>query len=179
MIRLFVAVDLPEKMQPTLSTMGGTIAGSRPVPPDQLHLTLKFIGEVDTAGLVDVKESLQEIRFSPFNMQLKGVGHFPPRGEPKVIWAGVTPTKEVTQLRNKIEKALAETGIPREKRKFSAHLTLCRLKNTPAQKVARFLAENSFFESPEFEVHEFKLYSSVLSRKGAIHTVEDIFKLYC
>ena len=177
MIRLFVAIDLPEAIKPTIGSMGGTIQGSRAVQPDQLHLTLKFIGEVDSARYLDIKDFLHTIRFPTLSMQLHGVGHFPLRGEPKVIWAGIKPVEEIIQLRNMIEKTLADVGISREKKKFTPHLTLCRLKHSPSKKVARFLMENAFFESPMFEVHEFKLYSSNLTKKGAIHTVEDIFQL--
>lgn len=177
MIRLFVAIDLPETAQAFLGSMGGTIPGSRPVPPEQVHLTLKFIGEVDTAMLSDIQEALHTVRLSPFKTGLKGVGYFPPRGTPKVLWAGITPDTEVTRLRNKIEKALADINIPRGKRKFAPHFTICRLKNSPIHKVAEFLAANSFLESPQFTVQEFTLYSSVLNKKGAIHRVEDIIEL--
>lgn len=177
MIRLFVAIDLPEVIRAFLGSMGGAIPGSRPVPPEQIHLTLKFIGEVDTAVLLDIQDALHTVRFPSFKLNLRGVGYFPPRGAPKVLWAGITPDTEVTRLRNRIEKTLADIDIPRGKRKFSPHFTICRLKNSPAVKVAEFLAGNSFLESPEFTVHEFKLYSSVLNKKGAIHRVEDIIEL--
>lgn len=177
MIRLFTAIDLPESITPLIGSLGGTIPGSRPVPADQLHLTLKFIGEVDTAMLPDIREALHTIRMAPLTLALQGVGHFPPRGTPKVIWAGVTPVTELVLLRNKVEKALFDIGIARERRKFSPHLTLCRLRDSPIGRVSRFLAENSHFATPPFTVDEFRLYSSILSNKGAVHTVEEILPL--
>ena len=177
MIRLFVAIDLPDDIRAMICTMGGSIPGSRPVPPDQLHLTLKFIGEVETGALLDIKESLHRIAFPEFTLHLQGVGHFPPRGAPKVLWVGVAPVTEVVSLRNAVERNLSQIGIERERRKFSPHVTLARLKNSPLKRVRQFLAGNCLFDSPSFRVEDFKLYSSILTSKGAVHTVEDIIPL--
>jgi 2'-5' RNA ligase len=177
MIRLFVAVDIPEDIRNLVCGMGGTIPGARAVPLEQLHLTLKFIGDVESGMLQDIKEALTEITTPPFSICLKSVGHFPPRGTPRVLWVGVDPVNEAIILRNRIEKVLFDVGIPRETRKFSPHVTLARLKDSPLQRVARFLAGNSLFESPPFTVHEFLLYSSTISRRGAIHTVQACYPL--
>lgn len=171
MIRLFVAVDIPEDIRILMCGMGGTIPGARAVPTEQLHLTLKFLGEVDGGRVPDIREVLGSISGPPFTMSLKGVGHFPPRGNPRVLWVGIEPVAEVTALRNRVEKGLAEIGIPRDPRKFSAHVTLARLNNSPLKRVTDFLAGNSLFATPPFVVREFLLYSSSLSAKGAVHTV--------
>lgn len=177
MIRLFVAVDLPDDIRALICTMGGSIPGSRPVPENQLHLTLKFIGEVDTGMLDDIKNALHTIQTPIFHICLKGVGHFPPRGTPKVLWVGIEPVTEITALRNKIEKNLSEIEIPRERRKFSPHVTLARLRNSPLKRVSQFLAGNSLFDTPSFAVEDFRLYSSTLTSKGAAHTIQEIFPL--
>lgn len=157
--------------------MGGSIPGSRPVPEDQLHLTIKFIGDTDTALLLDIKEALHTVEFPAFSFQLSGIGHFPPRGVPKILWAGIRPSMETIALKNKIEKALADIGFERERRKFSPHITLCRLKNSPLKRVTRFLSDNALFETPEFTISEFTLYSSILTQKGAVHTIQETFPL--
>lgn len=177
MIRLFVAVDLPERIQPYVENLGQTLVGARPVPPEQMHLTLKFIGEVESGLVADIRECLHTVRAQPFTMRLQGVGYFPPRGAPKVVWAGVEPQEGVLRLRNSVEKSLRDTGLPRDKKKFFPHLTLCRLKNSPPKKVARFLETNALLVTPYFEVEHFTLYSSVLTPKGAIHTVVDTVSL--
>lgn len=177
MIRLFVAYDIPDDVRMLICGMGATIPGARAVPADQLHLTLKFIGDVEESVLVDIREALAEISLPPLTICLQGVGHFPPRGTPKVLWCGVSPAMETIQLRNAIEKALAAVGIERERRKFSPHVTLARLRNSPLKRVTQFLAGNSMFETPPFRVDTFRLYSSVLSAKGAVHTVEAEFSL--
>jgi len=177
MLRLFIAVDVPDDIRTLMCGMGGSIPGARAVPADQLHLTLKFLGDTDSGLLPDIKDALAEIEFPLFTICLKRVGHFPPRGNPRVLWAGIDPVMEVTALRNKVEKALAGIGIERDPRKFSAHVTLARLKNSPLNRVTQFLAGNSFFETPPFTVREFLLYSSSLTARGAAHTVLAAFPL--
>lgn len=170
MIRLFVAIDIPDDIRMLICGMGSSLPGARAVPTEQLHLTLKFIGDVENSMLSDINEALSTVLHAPFQMCLKKVGHFPPRGMPRVLWIGVEPTLEVTHLRNKVERALFQIGIPRENRKFSPHVTLARLKNSPLKRVTQFLAGNSLLMTPDFKVDTFQLYSSTLTPKGAIHT---------
>jgi 2'-5' RNA ligase len=177
MPRLFIAVDLPSTMKKNLETMFFGIPGARWVALDQLHLTVRFIGEVDGALFLDIKNTLEEISISPFDIQLKGVGHFPPRGAPRVIWVGLEKSEPVQLLRKKIDGALLRIGLEPEGRKFSPHITLARLKNTSLQKVADFLSANGLFSQEPFQIDDFKLYSSTLTPKGAIHKVERVYYL--
>ncbi len=171
-IRLFIAIDLPDNIIQLISGMGRSIASSRPIKPEQLHLSLRFIGEVDHALFSDVQEQLRQVRFSPLTLALQGVGHFPPRGKPRVLWAGITPADELTELKKRIDTQLGRCGLAPEKRKFSPHITLARLKNPPVERVSQFLAGNNLLKSPEFTVDCFHLYSSHLTKNGAIHTIE-------
>ena len=171
-IRLFIAIDLPQDSIELISGMGRSIPGSRPVAAEQLHLTLRFIGEVDHGLFHDIQEQLQLVRFSPLTLALQGVGHFPPRGKPRVLWAGITPITELTKLKNRIDTQLVRCGLPPEKRKFAPHITLARLKNPSIERVSQFLAGNNLLKSPEFTVDCFHLYSSHLTKNGAIHTIE-------
>ena len=138
---------------------------------------MRFIGEVGGALFLDIKNTLEEINISPFDIQLKGVGHFPPRGAPRVIWVGLEKSEPLQLLRKKIDSALLKIGLEPERRKFSPHITLARLKNTPLQKVANFLSGNGLFSQEPFQVDDFKLYSSTLTPKGAIHKVERVYYL--
>jgi 2'-5' RNA ligase len=147
------------------------------VPEDQIHLTLRFIGEVDGSTFLDIKESLAEVKSVPITLSVKGVGHFPPRGKPRVIWAGVAPAGDVVILRNRVNSALVQCGIEPEQRKFHPHITLARLKNSPTGKIAHFLAGNSLLESPEFTLERLTLFSSNLTPKGALHRVEAEYHL--
>lgn len=170
-MRLFIAIDIPETIRRDIAGLGRSLAGSRPVPDDQLHLTLKFIGEMEGGLALDIQEKLQDVRRPRFSICLKGVGVFPPRGAPRILWAGVEPHEHIVALRNAIERTLAEIDIPREKQKFSPHLTLARLRDCPLRRLQEFLAGNALLQTPDFPVDKFHLYSSRLTKSGAIHTI--------
>ena len=177
MPRLFIAVDLPTDIQKNLESMSFGIPGAKWIDPQQIHQTIRFIGEVDGTTFLDIKAALEQVRLSPFQLALKGVGHFPPRGKPRVLWVGIEQSQPLQTLKNRIDKILAGVGLQPEGRKFSPHITLARLRNSPIHKVANFLAGNGLFSQEPFEVMDFKLYSSSLSPKGAIHKVEKVYPL--
>ncbi len=177
MTRLFIAVSIPTAITAGIAGLGRSIPGARPVPVEQMHLTLKFIGEVEGSRILDIRGALSEISRPQFTLGLRGVGVFPPRGIPRVLWAGVAPLDELIALRQVIEKKLAEIAIPREKQKYSPHLTLARLNNAPLRHLQQFLAGNALLQSPEFTVAAFTLYSSHLSSKGAMHTAIETYAL--
>jgi 2'-5' RNA ligase len=177
-MRLFVAIDLPEGVKERLAAIATGLPGARWVAAEQLHLTLRFIGEVEGSVVHDIRDVLDEVVRAPFDLQLQGVGFFPPRKKPRVVWVGVEKNKELIQLRNRIESGLTRIGLEPEGRKFAPHITLARLKNTPASRVGRFLEEYSLLYAPPFRVREFRLYSSVLSERGAKHFVEQVYPLH-
>ncbi len=177
MVRLFVAVDLPPDIRLSLKDLGRGIPGARVLPAEQIHLTLRFIGEVENTLFQEIRERLFEVKKSPFCLQVKGVGYFPPRGTPKVLWAGVTPTEELVRLKKRVDKVLLTCGLETEKRKYSPHITLARLRNSPLPKVIEFLAGNSLLQTPEFSVDSFQLFSSRLDKHGALHTLEENYEL--
>lgn len=153
------------------------LPGARWVDQEQMHLTLRFIGDVDSTVFKDIREALTEVRGEPFSMQLDGIGFFPPRGKPRVVWAGVKKNEQLVQLRNRVESVLVRTGLEPEGRKYSPHITMARLRNTPGSKVADFMTHNTMFMTQEFQINEFLLYSSVLNSKGAKHYIEEVFSL--
>jgi 2'-5' RNA ligase len=177
MIRLFIAIDLPEAVRREVEGMGRSIANANPVATEQLHLTLKFIGEVEGSRLLDIRDALTEIFLPKFSLALKGVGTFPPRGMPRILWVGVKTGEHILPLRNAIERTLAVINIPRDNKKYIPHLTIARLKDSPILQLQRFLAGNAFFQTAEFSVESFHLYSSKLTRKGALHTIERSYPL--
>ena len=175
--RLFIAIDPPADIREQLTTLCCGLPDARWVQPEQLHLTLCFIGEVDGTTFLDIREALAEIVFPPFTLHLRGVGFFPPRGQPRVVWAGVAPCEPLMVLQRKIATRLFQLGVELENRKFSPHITLARLQQTPASKVGKYLAINGLFASNPFAVDRFVLYSSVLGKKGASHCVEQAYPL--
>ena len=175
MPRLFIAVDLPERIKANLESMSFGIPGAKWVAPEQQHLTVRFIGEVDGVMFRDIRNILDEVSSAPFSLQLKGVGYFPPRGTPRVLWVGLEKSEPLQLLRKKIDSRLLRVRVAPEGRKFSPHITLARLRNSPVQKIVNFLSGNGLFSQEPFQVEDFKLYSSVLSSKGAYHKVERIY----
>jgi 2'-5' RNA ligase len=177
MNRLFVAIDLPEGIKKQLVAMECGMQGARWVAKEQLHLTLSFIGDVDDLTLQYIRTALKEVVSPAFPLNLCGIGHFPPGKYPRVLWVGLTACKELLDLQHLVESALRKVGIPPEERRFSPHITIARLKETPAKRVLALEEEHKSFASPSFTVSEFHLYSSTLSRNGAIHTRQASYAL--
>lgn len=175
--RLFVAIDPPQHIREHLSLLCCGLPNARWTPPEQFHLTLSFIGEVDGSTFLDIREALTEVTFPRFSLQLHGVGFFPPRGQPRIIWAGVEKSEPLHLLQRKITTRLFHLGLEPDNRKFSPHLTLARLQQTPAAKVGKYLANNGLFRSQPFVVDQFNLYSSLLGRSGALHQIEHNYPL--
>lgn len=175
--RLFVAIDPPAAIREQLVPLCCGLPEARWTPTEQLHLTLCFIGEVDGATFLDIREALSEIGFASFSLQLRGVGFFPPRGQPRVVWAGVEKCEPLMVLQRKITTRLFQMGVELENRKYSPHLTLARLNQTSPARVGKYLNEHALFASDPFPVHQFILYSSVLGRKGASHIIEQEYEL--
>ena len=177
MIRLFVAVDLPEGLRDQVAEIGRGLTGARRVPREQLHLTLRFIGEVEDKVFKAALTALKEIKAPPFKLALKGLGHFPPGKHPKVFWAGLERSVPLLELQKQVELTLTGVGIAPEEKKFSPHLTLARLKETPADVVSALEEHYREFGSGPFKISEFHLYSSILTRTGAIHKREATYRL--
>lgn len=177
MPRLFVAIDPPLAIRERLAALCRGLPGARWVEPEQLHLTLRFIGDVDGSVLTSVREALAEVRAEALSLQLEGIGFFPPRGNPRVVWVGIRKNEPLLRLHHRIESVLVRAGLAPEERKYSPHITLARLKNTPASRIGAYLAQHGLFSSEEFQVNEFLLYSSVLNSRGARHYIEEGYPL--
>lgn len=171
MHRLFIAIDFPPLVRAQLKLMCHGLPGARWMPEEQLHLTLRFIGEVEGAGMLDIQEALGRVSAPGFDLALSGVGFFPPRGTPRVVWAGIQDPAPLVTLRHRVDAALTDAGIPPEGRKYAPHVTLARLRDTPPRRVAEFLAHHNGFWTDPFPVMGFHLYESTLTPKGAIHNI--------
>ena len=177
MIRLFIAIDLPPAIRSLVHDLARDIPGTHPVPLNQLHLTLKFIGDVGNKAILSLTEALATVENPAFSLAFQGVGCFPPRGTPRIVWAGIAPQPELEQLHSLIDQTLEQQGFARETRQFSPHVTLARLK-TPAREPLRlFLARHGSFGTEPFQIQDFRLYSSRLTSAGAIHNLEAVYEL--
>ncbi len=179
MHRLFVAVDLPESVKNSINSICGALPDARWVDVSQLHLTLRFIGEVDDGTFDSIKNSLAEITETRFSLTLRGLGCFPPKRPPRVLWVGIEDNETLIRLAEKVEQTLVrKNGIEPEQRKFSPHITIARFRETSLSKVADYLARNGSFRTETFPVDAFYLYSSTLTPKGAIHRREAVYALH-
>jgi len=177
MIRLFVAIPLPESLRQRLGLLAAGVPGAKWVRPENLHLTLRFIGDVDGRLYGDIVDSLGHVSVPRFEVQVQGVGQFGEGRRVDVLWAGIKANENLMRLQAKIETALQRLGLEPERRKFHPHVTLARLRGAPESRVAQFLAENGLVSGPPFEVTEYLLFSSYLARSGAIHQVEASYSL--
>jgi 2'-5' RNA ligase len=176
--RLFVALDLPAAVKHSLEPLAKGLGDVRWLSPDQQHLTLRFIGDVDNGMLNDVAEALATVPARPFELTLKGLGHFPPRGEPRVLWAGVEKNAELAGLKRRIDGALKQAGTPPEPRKFAPHVTIARMRAPLSPtRLGTYLMRHSLYRSAPFPISSFHLYSSWLRSDGAEHQLEASYEL--
>ncbi|MGI6656219.1 MAG: RNA 2',3'-cyclic phosphodiesterase [Desulfobulbus sp.] len=175
--RLFVALDPPETIRQQLVSLCCGLRDVRWTSPDQFHLTLSFIGEVDGDAFLDIREGLAAVKAAPFDMHLRGVGFFPPRGHPRVVWVGGERTPPLLQLQRAITSRLFLLGFRPENRKFAPHVTLGRLRGAASARQGAYLREHALVALPPFPVEQFLLYSSVLGRNSAHHIVEASYPL--
>ena len=178
MPRLFIALDFVDSVTDQLCTLPGDLPVATWVDPDSLHLTLRFIGEVSQNRLIEIRESLHRVRQTSFFISLVGLGLFPLRGDPETLWMGVeSPDNGLTQLRHRIDRALAHAQIGPEGRKFHPHVTLAGVKNCQPRWLGHYLAENGLKKIEGIAVEQFVLYSSQRSPGGAVYYEEERFAL--
>lgn len=177
MIRLFVALSFPDEIRQSLSALCAGVPGARWVNPDQFHLTLRFIGEVDNRKARAIYEELAGITMPSFNLELFGVGTFGDKRKANSLWAGVRPNPSLNRLQEKIDNAMLRVGLPPDRRKFAPHVTLARLNNAPFDRIGAFLSHHALYNGPAYHCDRFVLYSSFLSSSGAIYTPEQIYRL--
>jgi 2'-5' RNA ligase len=176
MHRLFAAIRPPAPVRAHLLALMGGVAGARWQDEDQLHLTLRFIGEADRHRAADIDAALAGIVHSPFEVAIDGVGSFERRGEAAALWAGVAPQEPLKTLHKKVDQALVRAGLEPERRAYLPHITLARLPRG-AGDVGRFLASAGGASGPAFQVDELRLYESRLTPEGAFYTVVERYRL--
>lgn len=169
MHRLFVALDLPEDVRKAVYLVKEELHGFRWVPQEQLHLTLRFIGDSDDAMLGRIKEGMEKLSCPAFEISLNGIGHYPLRGLPRVLWVGIEAGPALFALQARVEQACVAAGVVPEGRAFSPHLTIARLKGSSPGVVRRFEADHAGFRCGPLQVSSFHLYSSSLTQQGAVH----------
>lgn len=173
MPRIYVALDLPEDVVDQVDWLCIGLPEVRWVDLDDMHVTLRFIGDVDHPTYEEIGEALADVWAPPLELSLQGIGHYPPRGEPTTLWIGVRPSEGLQALKRRVDRQLRSVGIPFDPRRYEPHLTIARVRGPlPENRMGSFLKRLSLYRSEPFTVSGFTLYSSVLRPDGAIHTPE-------
>jgi 2'-5' RNA ligase len=166
MHRLFVAIRPPEPIRDLLKDAMDDSADFRWQDEEQLHLTLRFVGEVDRPLADDLALALARIAANRFTLRIARTGRFEQRNG-GALWAGVEPKAPVAALASKVERLSIDLGLEPERRAFHPHITLARWKGRRTREIADFLERTRGLASDPFEVTEFILFESRLSRHGA------------
>ncbi|KPK96671.1 MAG: hypothetical protein AMJ95_12915 [Omnitrophica WOR_2 bacterium SM23_72] len=178
-MRTFIAIELPEEVRESLARLQDRLKQSQAdvkwVQPHNIHLTLKFLGEINEEQLAKITRVLDEVGLSKksFQMSLSTVGAFPKMNFPRVIWVGVekgeSETKEIARA---LEEGVSIFGIPKEKRPFSSHITIGRVRsNLCKDKLINDLTKIGSLEGKEFAVTKLTLFKSTLTPKGPAYEV--------
>jgi len=168
-----VALDLPWETRERLALLAGGLPGARWVPPENHHVTLRFIGEVPPHRAEEIDLALAGLRARSFALSFAGLGVFEKGGRPTALWAGVERSAPLDHLRSKVETALQRVGLEPERRRFAPHVTLARLDmSVPEGKVAAYLQAHNLFRAGPVPVEHFTLFSSRIGKEQAVYTPE-------
>jgi RNA 2',3'-cyclic 3'-phosphodiesterase len=171
--RLFVAIDLPAATKDLLAALRPGLRGVRLTAPEQMHLTISFFGNVTAEAEAELRERLSSIKWKPFFLPLRGVGTFPGKRAPNVIWIGVGGGHpHLFQLHKRVQEAALGAGIEADLRAFHPHVTIARCRDVSVQSLKPFLRKHAELDAGMIHVQECHLYSSKVTPAGSIHTRE-------
>lgn len=171
--RPFVAIDFPQSVRRFLVDLDPQIRGVRWTAAEQMHLTLGFFGGVPQDIDAKFREKLSAICFGAFFLPIAGVGTFPPKGPPKIVWIGIgRGHPHLFQLHKRVTEAALAVGLEPDLRPFHPHITLARCRDVSSQALRKFLQANVALDAAMVHVESFHLYSSQLTSAGSIHTRE-------
>lgn len=173
MKRLFVSIEPPESATRLLVNLNPSLDGVRWLGPDQMHLTLSFLGNVSVESEARLRVNLTEISWKAFFLPIIGMGKFPSKGSPKVLWIGVgAGHPHLFQLRKRVQEAALGAGIEPDLRSFHPHVTLARCRNVSEQSIRPLLKSNAEYNAGMIHVESFHLNSSQLTPDGSVYTRE-------
>lgn len=177
MPRLFTGIEIPADQREEIARLKVPLpGGGRWLEPDDLHLTLRFIGDVDNEQATEFADRLETIDVDAFELRLSGIGVFG-GNEPRSLWTGVEQSAPLEALARANDRAARAAGLPPDGRAFRPHVTLARLKYASADEVARVLQRIGAFRSKPFIVSRFVLFSSKPKSGGGPYVIEEAFNL--
>lgn len=176
MPRLFTGIEISPAIALELAALRGGIPGARWVEPENYHLTLRFIGDVDDAIGREIIHMLGLVRRRGFELTLEGLGQFGGR-KPRAVFVAASPRPLLIELQAEHERLLQRIGLPPEPRKYTPHITLARLRDVSTHRVADYLASRGPYRSPPFHVARFVLFSARAATGGGPYVVEAAYPL--
>jgi 2'-5' RNA ligase len=176
MPRLFTGLEIPAEIGQTLSGLRGGLPGARWIDPENYHVTLRFIGDIDGAYANEIASMLFRINRKPFEVKLQGLTSFGGK-KPRAVVAAVEPSRPLIELQAEHERLMQRLGLDPEGRKFTPHVTLARLHDASSQDVADYLSVRGYFPSKSFLASRFVLFSARASTGGGPYVVEDSYAL--
>ncbi len=171
-MRLFVALDLPFALREALSSLCGGLPGARWTPPENYHLTLRFLGEVTNLVAEDIDGALSSLRAKRFSLALSGTGTFDRAGRSVSLWAGVVRDPALDHLQAKIDTAMKRIGLPGERRRFQPHIGLARVEGVAPDRLAGWVQAHNLLRTGAAPIAHFTLFSSQLGKEQAVYTPE-------
>ncbi|MFK5978174.1 MAG: RNA 2',3'-cyclic phosphodiesterase [Rhizobiaceae bacterium] len=175
MPRLFTGLKIPSDLATSLSFLRGGIAGARWIEPEDYHITLSFIGDVDEGAAQKVATTLETVRASEFTLKILGFDSFGSK-KPRALFAKVEASDMLLQLQRSQDTLLRQSGLAIDARKYVPHITLARTSQAKRGDIAGFLSSHVGYSSPPFKISEFVLFSAKDSIGGGPYVVEEIFE---
>ena len=176
MPRLFTGVEIPPEVAQALATLRGGLPGARWIGPENYHVTLRFIGDVDDDIAHEVESLLGRVRRGPFDLRIEGLTSFGSK-KPRAVVASVEPSSPLMEAQAEQERMMQRIGLEPEGRKYTPHVTLARLRDASTRDVAEYLSARGHFRSKAFPVSRFVLFSSRASVGGGPYVVEASYPL--
>ena len=174
-LRTFIAVSMPRnnELARVIRSLGEMGSALKPVSSDNLHITLKFLGDTPQVHVADISAILQKATAGTdsFEMELLGLGAFPRIERPAVVWAGVEGGEPLIQIAGRLDVELNELGYPRERRSFTPHLTIARVRRKPPQELFDLFDRHTATRFGSVPVETVKLYQSELRPEGSVYSV--------
>jgi 2'-5' RNA ligase len=171
--RLFVSIELPHAITQLFAELDPHLRGVRWLAPEQMHLTLSFLGNVSAETEEKLRANLSSISWKAFFLPLVGLGTFPGKGRPNILWLGVgRGHPHLFQLHKRVQEAALGAGLEPDLRAFHPHITLARCRDVSAESLRPFLRAHAGFDAGMIHVESFCLNSSELTRAGSVYTPE-------
>ena len=176
MPRIFTGLEIPADVGQELGMLRGGLPGARWIDPENYHLTLRFIGDVDDSTAREVAWLLGQVRRTEFELRFDGLTSFGGR-RPRAVVATLAQTPSLMELQAEHERLMQRVGLEPEGRKYTPHVTLARLRESSSRQVADYLASRALMRPLPFKVSRFVLFSSRASVGGGPYVVEAAYPL--